>query len=53
MLADTEGDVILGEGKFTYSVFQNWGRLPDGWSLKEVAAVAVDRTDNVYVDKRG
>ena len=53
MLTNTASDVILGEGKFTYSVFQNWGRLPDGWALKEVAAVAVNQNDDVYVFNRG
>lgn len=29
------------------------GRLPDGWSFKEVAAVAVDSKDRVFVFSRG
>jgi DNA-binding beta-propeller fold protein YncE len=54
MLADTENaDVVLGEGEFSYRVHQNWGRLPEGWSLNEVAAVAVDSQDQVYVFNRG
>ncbi|MBS7701555.1 MULTISPECIES: peptidyl-alpha-hydroxyglycine alpha-amidating lyase family protein [unclassified Chelatococcus] len=30
-----------------------WGKLPTGWLYKEVAAVAVDSRDNVYVFNRG
>src|SRR2546421_1176902 len=43
----------VGTGRFTYQVAAGWGRLPDGWSLNDVAAVAVDRQDRVYVFNRG
>ena len=49
--ADTK--VILGSGAFTYSVEPAWGRLPEGWAFQDVAAVAVDTADNVYVFNRG
>jgi DNA-binding beta-propeller fold protein YncE len=45
--------VILGSGDYRYRVEEGWGRLPDGWSFHEVAAVGVDRNDNVYVFNRG
>ena len=45
--------VILGENEFRYRVEDGWGRLPEGWSFVEVAAVGVDRHDNVYVFNRG
>ena len=45
--------VILGTGDYRYRVEEGWGRLPDGWSFHEVAAVGVDRDDNVYVFNRG
>ncbi len=45
--------VALGTEAFTYEVVENWARLPDGWSLKEVGAVGVDTHDNVYVFNRG
>ena len=44
---------IVGEGAFRYEVVENWARIPDGWSLHEVAAVGVDSLDNVYVFNRG
>jgi len=44
---------ILGDGEFIYEVVNGWGSLPTGWMLKDVAAVAVDRHDNVYVFNRG
>lgn len=31
----------------------NWGHLPDGWTLREVAGVATDSQDRVYVYNRG
>ena len=45
--------VTLGTGAYTYEVTENWAKLPDGWSFKEVAAVGVDANDNVYAFNRG
>src|SRR5262245_25251840 len=45
--------VILGSGEHRYSVVENWAKLPDGWSFKDVAAVGVDSKDQVYVFNRG
>jgi len=45
--------VILGSGEHRYSVVENWAKLPDGWEFKDVAAVAVDSKDRVYVFNRG
>jgi len=44
---------IVGEGCFRYRVDPQWGILPDGWSLGDVAAVGVDAKDDVYVFNRG
>ncbi len=41
--------VILGSGDFQYRVAEAWGELPTGWKYGDVAAVGVDRNDNVYV----
>ena len=43
----------IGSGEYTYEASEEWGRLPEGWLLGEVAAVAVDRNDRVYVFHRG
>jgi len=43
----------LGNGAFRYEPVPGWGRLPEGWSLKEVAAVATDSQDRVYAFNRG
>lgn len=46
----------FGEGALRYVAPEapaNWGKLPDGWLFGEVAAVGVDRHDNVYVFTRG
>ena len=45
--------VTLGTAEYTYEVAEGWGKLPDGWSFKEAAAVGVDSKDNVYVFNRG
>ena len=44
---------IFGEGDFRYEAVPGWGSLPAGWSLREVAAVAVDSQDRVYAFNRG
>ncbi|HWQ39968.1 MAG TPA: peptidyl-alpha-hydroxyglycine alpha-amidating lyase family protein [Burkholderiales bacterium] len=44
---------ILGSGEFRYRVVEDWAKLPDGWSMPDVAAVAVDSRDRVYLFNRG
>jgi DNA-binding beta-propeller fold protein YncE len=36
-----------------YEVVEGWGRLPDGWAFTQVAGVAIDSRDRVYVLCRG
>lgn len=45
--------VILGSGEHRYRVNTEWARLPEGWEFKDVAAVAVDSRDQVYIFNRG
>ncbi len=45
--------VILGSGEFRYGVIEGWGQLPDGWTYREVAAVGVDKKDQLYAFTRG
>ena len=45
--------IIVGTGDFKYRIVEDWAKLPDGWSFKEVGAVGVDDRDNVYVFNRG
>ena len=45
--------IIVGSGEYRYRIVEDWARLPDGWSFKEVGAVGVDAKDNVYVFNRG
>src|SRR5581483_7013497 len=44
---------IVGSGDFTYRVAEGWEQLPAGWSHRDVAGVAVDSGDRVYVFNRG
>ena len=45
--------VVLGSGDYRYRVVEGWGKLPEGWNLTDVGAVAVDSKDRVYVFNRG
>jgi hypothetical protein len=44
---------MYGVHRFEYEVIEGWERLPEGWSFVEVAGVAVDSRDKVYVFNRG
>ena len=44
---------ILGSGEHRYRVVENWAKLPERWELKDVASVAVDSRNRVYVFNRG
>ncbi len=50
---DRTDPTILGEGRFRYRVERNWAKLPPGWTLHEVAGVAVAPDGKVYVFNRG
>ena len=43
----------FGEGDFQYKVVDGFFKRPRGWPFVEVADVAVDQDDNVYVFNRG
>jgi DNA-binding beta-propeller fold protein YncE len=42
----------VGSGEFLFRVAESWEQLPAGWSHRDVAGVAVDSRDNVYVFNR-
>ena len=44
---------ILGSGNYRYKVIENWAQLPDQWSFMDVAGVAVNSKDEVFVFNRG
>jgi hypothetical protein len=45
--------MALGPHRMEYEVLEGWEQLPEGWSFVEVAGVAVDSKDRVYVFNRG
>ena len=45
--------MAIGPHKLEYEVLEGWEQLPEGWSFVEVAGVAVDSRDRVYVFGRG
>lgn len=44
--------VTVGSSRYTYEVIENWGALPEGWTIGEVATVAVDSQDRLYTHQR-
>ena len=45
--------MTIGEGEYKYEPADGWMKLPPGWVTQDVAAVGVDRHDNVYAFNRG
>ena len=45
--------LTLGSGDLIFEPVEGWEKLPDGWAFMDVAGVAVDSGDNVYVFSRG
>ena len=43
----------LAAATFAYEAQDGWGKLPPGYEFGDVAAVGVDRWDNVYAFHRG
>ena len=41
------------EGQLSYALVPGWEQLPPGWSHGDVAGVATDSQDRVYVFNRG
>ncbi len=44
--------MTYGSGDFIYELDEGWGKLPEGYEFHQVAGVAVDRNDNVYLFTR-
>src|ERR1017187_5216387 len=53
VMGENHMPTILGSGEHRYRVTENWAKLPEGWNLTDVASVAVDSKDRVYVFNRG
>ena len=41
-----------GQGDYKYELDEGWGQLPEGYEFHQVAGVAVDADDNVYLFNR-
>lgn len=44
---------IVGSGNLIFEPIEDWEKLPEGWTFEDVAGVAVDPKDNVYLLTRG
>lgn len=49
---DKTGPVKIGTGKYTYTLDENWGKLPEGMKYGWGCALVVDSRDRVYVTSR-
>lgn len=47
------GPVVLGKGRYRFSVNELWGRLPEGKRFGDAPGVCVDSQDRVFVLTRG
>jgi hypothetical protein len=45
--------MIVGQGEYRYELVEGWEQLPQGWHHGDVAGVATDDRDRVYVFNRG
>src|SRR5437899_12811313 len=50
--ARDSGPVKIGSGKFTYTLDETWGTLPDGMSYGFGCALVVDAKDRIFVTSR-
>jgi hypothetical protein len=48
-LGEDAAGAVIGTGEWTYRMVSDWAKLPDGWTLGNVAGVTVDDKDNVYI----
>ena len=44
---------MLGSGNYTYTPVEDWGNFPDEVILGDVAGIAIDTNDQVYLFNRG
>jgi len=44
-------ETVVGSGKYSYEVREDWARLPEGWDMP-AAAVTADSRDRVYCFNR-
>ena len=44
-------ETVVGSGKYTYEVHEDWAKIPAGWEMP-AAAVTVDSQDRVYCFNR-
>jgi peptidylamidoglycolate lyase len=49
---DKKDAVRIGTGKFTYTLQEDWGKLPEGMKYGLGCAIVVDSKDRVYVTSR-
>ena len=51
--APSQTEIALGQGAYVFRALPQWAKLPKEIVLGDVAAIAVDRNDRVYLFNRG
>ncbi|CAB4976713.1 MAG: hypothetical protein F2840_18485 [Actinobacteria bacterium] len=49
----SRADIAWGKGEFSFEAVESWSRLPPGIELGDVAGIAIDARDRVYLFNRG
>jgi DNA-binding beta-propeller fold protein YncE len=44
--------MLCGAEKYEYELVENWAMLPESWSFRDVAGIAIDGKDRIYVWNR-
>jgi hypothetical protein len=45
-------NVIYGSGKHSYELVDDWAKLPEGGSFRDVCGMSIDRQKRIYVLNR-
>jgi len=44
--------MTYGDAEYQYELVDDWAKLPPGWGFRDVAGIAIDKQDRVYVLNR-
>lgn len=44
--------MAYGSGKYQYELVDDWAKLPEGWSFRDIGGIAIDKQDRIYILNR-